>query len=206
MNKFRMFVCSLEGRALYIDSDIVFLGRVFDVLDTYTEDILISAEQMPDPGAPQVSEWYYDWAKLKEFDPKFSYPSYCFNAGQFAWTLGKINYSDFQSIVVSGRHLELTRPDIFHCGDQGAMNYVIQKKDQDGNCTVGRAEFAKWINDPVASNYELANLSAGNGYPVLLHWLVQNLLLRKDAPVGHIALLRTVLLFPHSISNYQTEF
>jgi len=46
MNKFRMFVCSLEGRALYIDSDIVFLGRVFDVLDTYTEDILISAEQI----------------------------------------------------------------------------------------------------------------------------------------------------------------
>jgi hypothetical protein len=170
MNKFRMLFCPLRGRGLYIDSDIVLLGRVLQTLEAHDEDFLIAGERAADLSGRDIESWYYDWIALQRLDPSFRFPEFCFNAGQYAWTLGAVTAQDFDGIVSRTDEVRLLRPDVFRCGDQGALNYVVQKKVQEGRLRLGRPDFAKWIHDPVSATYRIDKIREGVGYPLLLHW------------------------------------
>jgi hypothetical protein len=170
MNKFRMLFCPLKGRGLYIDSDIVLLGRVIEAIEARGEEFVIAGENLSDLRSEDIDAWYYDWTQLQRFDPSFRFPEFCFNAGQYAWKLGALRREDFAGILSSGEDVRLMRPDIFRCGDQGALNYVVQKRSQEGRLKVGRLDYARWVHDPTNADWRLERIRERVGYPILLHW------------------------------------
>jgi hypothetical protein len=159
----------LDGRqrCLILDSDIVFLGRVIDVLEAVEADFVVEAYG----GRPdRIAEEFFDLAALKKFDPDFVFPGYTFNGGQFVGTTGILKRADFEPFVRFGARPEVTRPDVFRLADQGTLNYVLMKKAQVGELTLQRAPFMVWGPNHSRRTVRRRKLTARSPYFFLMHW------------------------------------
>ena len=62
-------------RALIMDVDIVFVGRVLDALAPYAEDMIVQREDQPPNPSGRFDTLYFSLARLRKFDPSFSFPA-----------------------------------------------------------------------------------------------------------------------------------
>ena len=97
-------------RCLIIDSDIVFVGKLLDALERYDEDFVVA--DTPNP-PDEIPLYYFDLAKLAEFDSDFIFPQYAFNAGQIVATTGILTREDFSGIIRFHEPPVGIRPEIF---------------------------------------------------------------------------------------------
>ena len=168
--KLEVIAGGTAGRTLLLDSDTVMLGNVVELLEGYSEDFLVAGESFEDPNAARVAGEYYDWPKLQRYDETFQFPKWCFNTGQIVLTENKITEADFAGLLSWQEPITLAQPDIFHCADQGVLNYVLAKKGQAGIVSWRSVDFARWGNDPAISELRLENITNRTGYPFIVHW------------------------------------
>jgi lipopolysaccharide biosynthesis glycosyltransferase len=160
-------VFSEQGkRFLILDSDTVFAGRVLDWLEQQTEDFVVSLETQP----PQrLKEIYFDLAKLSEFDPQFHFPGTTFNTGQYVATGGILKRDDFDAVNWTTTPPSLKYPEIFKNGDQGVLNYVLSKKAEAGQVTIGGIPFMKYGLEEIG-DLDLSKIAENSPYPFVIHW------------------------------------
>jgi len=153
-------------RCLILDSDTVFLGRVLDRLKKADADFVIeNGNHTPEETVTN----YFDPAHVCRVFPEFHFPGYVFNSGQFVATTGIVERSDFEGLVDFSEPRQSLRRDLFFCGDQGLLNYVLFRKRQRGQLSIARESFMGWppsVNPDSISVPELER----DGYPYLLHW------------------------------------
>jgi len=160
-------VFSEQGtRFLILDSDIVFTGRVLDWLEQRTEDFVVNLETQP---AQRLKEIYFDLAKLNEFDPQFHYPGTTFNTGQYVATGGMLKREDFEVVNWTTSPPSLKYPQIFKNGDQGVLNYVLAKKAEAGQVSIGGVAFMKYGLEEIR-DFDLSKIAADSPYPFVIHW------------------------------------
>jgi hypothetical protein len=173
-NAMAPFFQKFEGRGLVIDPDIVFIGKVLDKLEKVEEDYIVHPEYFDGPNHPEVSNTYYDYSKLKNFDPDYQFPGYCFNAGQIVFESGKIELDEVLKLFDVGTDSIKTKyPEVFRNWDQGIWNYILNKKEQAQQLTIGKIEFMVWPSKAFAKNYpiDLRKIKDNeNTYPVMMHW------------------------------------
>lgn len=170
-SKFSVFFDeTMTGRSLILDADIVVLGHVLEFLQKHPEDVLVHGEHYANPSGTDVSERYYDWPKLQELDPAFSYPGFCFNGGQLVTRGMRLNPCDFERVVEWQNRPVVRYPDIFKCGDQGVLNYIVAKKWQNQDLSLKAVDFMLWAGLPQVREIDLERIRARSGYPSLLHW------------------------------------
>lgn len=173
-NAMAAFFQDFEGRGLVVDPDIVFAGRVIDILEKESEDFLVNPEYVESSDHPNVFNTYYDYKRIKSHDPSYKYPGYCFNAGQIVFTNGIIKQDDFLkllNITESSTTAKLSKT--FRHGDQGIWNYVLNKKQQAGELTIGKVNFMVWPSNKYEKKYPIdLNIiqQKNNKYPFLIHW------------------------------------
>lgn len=154
-------------RCLILDSDTVFVGRVLERLEASAADFVAART----PASPEdIRRDYFDLARLAKFDPQFIFPNFTFNTGQLVATTGILTRADFESLVDFSDPPRLTRPDIFRYTDQGVLNYVLQKRCQEGSLSLERVEFMWWAGWLKPQNVKARKLADGSGYPYLVHW------------------------------------
>lgn len=163
-----------------IDSDIVFIGKVIEPLNNFSEDFIIQDHKINNPNEKWVKENYYDFNEVKKLDSHFIFPGFLFNTGQIIATCGKINYEDFNKFVTWDEPPILKYPEIFSCGDQGLLNYILGKKCQNKEISIGLYKFMYWHGDKECANFDLKKIKDGVGYPFIIHWAGQKPILIKD--------------------------
>ena len=157
-----------RSRYLILDSDIVFVGKVLDYLESFAGDFTVQLERQPDS---EVKRLYFCLDEMRHWDPNFVYPHFTFNSGQIVATGGFILREDFAELVnwntlpVSRKH-----PEVFTMGgDQGVLNYLLIKKAAANQLTISRVPFMKYHEEELSA-IDLARLTDASPYPFLIHW------------------------------------
>jgi hypothetical protein len=158
-------------RCLILDSDIVFIGRVIERLETIDADFVVESVG---GWASLIGIHYFDLEALAGLDPEFVFPGYTFNAGQLVATSGILQRGDFEPFVRFGARPALIHQDVFACIDQGVINYMLLKKAQRGELKLERLNFMLWgwARLPVLGTQAVRTrkLEVNSPYPYLVHW------------------------------------
>jgi FkbM family methyltransferase len=155
-------------RFFLMDADIVFAGRVLDVLQNHDEDVVVERED------PVQTEAYKHWIHLErmaELDPLFRAPGWYFNSGQWVGTSGQIVEADWTPWLTNEKVPGLRHPETFYQG-QGLLNYLVMKKQAEGLLTVGFERYSFWMggNPDLISAMSLQRIKDRTYDPILLHW------------------------------------
>jgi hypothetical protein len=182
MSKLEPLFLPAGERCLILDSDTVFLGRVLDRLEAAGGDFVV---ERCDHTREDLTAHYFDPARLSVLSPDFRYPGYVFNSGHFVATTGLVRRSDFANLVDFSEPRQSLRRDIFPCGDQGLLNFVLFQKQQQGALTIDREPFVGW---PPALEPDAVAISAldREGYPLLLHWAGPKLIVLGAHSLGDV--------------------
>ena len=100
----------------------------------------------------------------------FSINHYSFNIGQFVLTTGLFKESDFESLVRITNGRAKKRYDFFAHNDQGVINYVVQKKEQQEKISLHREPFMIWGGSSEALQIDISLLGKNSHYDRLVHW------------------------------------
>jgi hypothetical protein len=154
-------------RLLILDSDIVFVGRVIERLEQFTEDVVVHEEPYT---LEAVEQLFFPVEKLRQLDPGFAFPGYAFNTGQLVVKTGCLARADFQGLA-DWETRKVTQPDIFKMGEQGLANYVILRKLQRRELSLRREPFMLWPGDEAnTSSIRVSDLTPDSPHPALIHW------------------------------------
>jgi lipopolysaccharide biosynthesis glycosyltransferase len=156
-----------KERCLILDSDIVFLGKVLNVLEQYDEDFIVA--DTPNP-LEETSKHYFNLSRLHALDPAFIFPNYTFNSGQMVATMGILGREDFEPFIRFDEPPTHIYPDIFVIGEQGVLNYVLMRKFQEGKISLRREYFMWWAGSLDENRVKIEELKKHSPYPVLIHW------------------------------------
>ena len=154
-------------RLLLLDSDIVFAGKVLDLLESFDEDLLVDKE---DFDAAAVEVQFFSLDKLRQLDPNYVFPGYGFNGGQIVATTGRLTTRDYDGLI-DWHTRTATHPDVFKKGDQGLTNYVVLRKVQRGQLTIHRVPFMVWPGEAArAQHIHLGDLTPDGPHQQVIHW------------------------------------
>ena len=151
-------------RFLILDSDTVFAGKVLGSLESRSEDFLVHLEPQGDARAREI---YFDRRELARFDPSFRRPAEMFNSGQFVATGGRVTREDFSPVEwTSPRSLKYPR--VFR-NEQGVLNYVLLKKRDSGEISLGSVRLMRWVGDDIG-DIDLSRIRDNSPYEFIIHW------------------------------------
>lgn len=163
-------------RILMLDSDIVFLGRVLELLEARDEDFVVNwggTRPLSDEEKRRyASNGYYDMDRLREFLPGFVVPDYFFNAGQMLITTSLVPRERVEGWLKGTPPRQAVRHSEFvFCEDQGILNIVLGGMAQEGRCSLGICDFVRWsIHPEMVRSIDLGEIRERRGIPALLHW------------------------------------
>jgi len=154
-------------RLLLLDSDIVFAGRVIDRLERFDEDLIVDKEDLD---TTVVEGHFFPLGRLRQLDPKFEFPGYCFNSGQIVATTGRIRREDFDGLL-DWQIRTVKHPEVFKMGEQGLVNYMVLRKAQDGKLTIRREPFMVWPGEAArAEHIQVRDFTPEGRHQELIHW------------------------------------
>lgn len=180
-----------KHRCLILDSDILMVGPVLSVLEQYDDDFIVTYEDPQD--ADFIQRLYFDLKALNKLDPSYQFPGFTFNTGQIVATSGIFKRSEFDEYVNWGRVPSLRHSDIFRCGEQGLLNYILTRKQAQGQISLRRVNFMEVADQPSAQNIKPEDLKKDSPHSFLIHWCG---LLRNAASPGLEGMYgRDMLLF-----------
>lgn len=169
-SKLAVILHDQKDKYLFLDSDVVFLGKVLDRLNEYEEDFIVTGMRAADKLDPTFNAHYIDMKKMEGFDPHYRFPGYGFNGGQIVMTSGLLKETDCASVIKFEPTIENKHPDIFKHGDQGALNYIFSKANQQGKIRTRYEDFWIWPGLPAAKEVSLQSIKNKQGTPYILHW------------------------------------
>jgi hypothetical protein len=153
-------------RFLVLDSDTVLAGPVLELWTDSEAQFLVDDEQQSEADTNRL---YYNWRKLLDIDPGANPPQFVFNSGQWFGTAGVLKRTDFSPWLNWEMPRQMLLPDIFHCGEQGVYNYVINRKSAAGEIRVNRGKLMRW---PAHSMHglDVRTVARGTTPPLVVHW------------------------------------
>lgn len=168
LSQLEVFTGKPGVRFFLMDADIVFAGRLLDVLEQHDEDIVVEREVLP-------QEEYYrhmiHLGRMAELDPAYCAPEWCFNSGQWMGTSGCITEEDWAPWLTKDKVPGLRHPETFYQG-QGLLNYLVTKKLAEGKLTLGFENYSFWMGagPDLVGSFPLEQIKQRKFKPILLHW------------------------------------
>jgi hypothetical protein len=164
----------LAGRKfLMLDSDIVFVGRVLELLEREAEfaDFVVSPELTEDYNTAWFRNNYYNfyWAKGKY--PRLHYPGFTFNTGQMVITGGIIKPVDVKDFITLdnypywSKEADLRLP----TRDQSLLNILLPVKAGEKRIRLNTVIFMYW-SELSAKRLILEEVKNGT-LPLVVHWM-----------------------------------
>lgn len=141
-SKFKALFNAEYPRYLYLDADTILIGDPRKVpatdFDFYVEG---SIEDVTEPKTrKRITKLIFDVDRVQEFDPDFDFSNFLtFNCGQYFASTGLVDPDLLFYCIKYSEHQNKTP--IFKYGDQGIMNYIINKMRHSGAISVGSSKF-----------------------------------------------------------------
>lgn len=153
-------------RYVMLDSDLVLVGPVLDLLEQNPADFVVSGQ---DQSEEDRASCYFSRDAIARFDPAFSPPRLLFNSGQYLATSGVLTRTDFDPVLEWTSPRTPRHPEIFQCGEQGLFNYVLFKAAAENRITIGYEKFYLWTGDDTSA-LKVSQIAARVSAPQVLHW------------------------------------
>jgi hypothetical protein len=153
-------------RYLVLDSDAILIGPVLERVDAMPEPFVVDEESQSEE---ELRRLYFDVNRIRGFDPAFRYAGFVFNTGQLVGTACVLARSDFDLVVDWGVGVpQLRHTDAFMRGEQGVLNYVVNRRVSEGSLAVARVPFMRW---PKFGMDDISlDVIKNEGYPLVVHW------------------------------------
>ena len=168
LSQLEVFTGEPGVRFFLMDADIVFAGRVLDVLEAHDEDIVVEREVLPQE---ESYRHMIHLERMAELDPTYRAPDWCFNSGQWMGTSGPITKDDWAPWLTKDKVPGLRHPETFYQG-QGLLNYLVTKKMAEGKLTLGFENYSFWMGSgpELVGTFPLEEIKRREFKPMLLHW------------------------------------
>jgi hypothetical protein len=153
-------------RFLVLDSDTALTGPVLNEWNGSQAPFLVDDEMQSEADTKQL---YYDWQKVRFVDEIASPPRFVFNTGQWFGTTGFLTRDDFAPWLVWTMPRQLRYPKMFMCGDQGVLNYVLNRKMAVQSLAVERRRIMHWPAHSM-EGLEAETVSKKAALPRIVHW------------------------------------
>ncbi len=155
------------GRFFVMDSDILWMGDMQRALSDDDADFVVD-EETPSPSLQQSN--YFDPTAISTFDPRFIWPGYSFNTGQWAGKSGMLKREDFGDLVDWSQPVRPLRPELFRLGEQGLQNYLFQKLSQEGRMNLMRKPIMRVADTAGVAALPPAGPAMREDMGFLIHW------------------------------------
>jgi hypothetical protein len=132
----------------------------------------------------EIRRNYFVPEEVERLYPGFHFPGKVFNTGQFIARCGILKREDFLPFMSFDQPPTFLLRDVFKCGEQGLLNFILLSKHQAGALTLRRTCFMRWPPGMKDEEVELARLGPGSTYDFLLHWAGPKTF--EGAPLGHV--------------------
>ena len=149
-----------------LDADVLVLGRVIEFLDQSGADFVVHPEA---DGREHTETLAYKLGPLAVLDPGYQPPDRIFNSGNYVATGGLLRREDFAGLIRWDEPRSLVHPDIFMCGDQGVLNYVLFKAWQQKRLSLDFLYYYVWGGHG-APAVRVDDLRARTSKPQIIHW------------------------------------
>jgi hypothetical protein len=167
-------------RFLVLDSDTIVTGPILDLWPKGKGLFLVDDEKQPEE---EMRQLYYDWDKIHLVHPDTRPPQFLFNSGQWFGTSGVLTRDDFAPLLEWSMPRKLTYPMIFKNGEQGILNYVLNRKVALVGLCVERLRILQWPGRGLGG-IDVVSLHAREAAPLVIHWAgMRNV--RLNQMVGH---------------------
>jgi hypothetical protein len=153
-------------RFLVLDSDTALTGPILDSWTDNDAPFLVDNEQQSESAKKEL---YYDWRKVREIDITARPPRFLFNSGQWRGTAGILTRDDFEPWVEWTFPRRLRYPECFMPGDQGVLNYVLNKRAMLDGLRVESRSVMRWPGREL-QGLDAEGLSRKAVEPVIVHW------------------------------------
>ena len=163
----------LKGKkALLLDSDIVFTGRVLDRLIPLAmeNDVVISPEYHNGNEGTWLKKQFYDIDIVQKMHPEFKLPGYYFNCGQLIARSELFTDDEVKGVFDRNKFPFWTNLKDFPLVDQGVLNYLLPFKQQKNEIKIAKDEYYIWIDSDFARQMDFKEVIKGDKYPYMLHW------------------------------------
>jgi lipopolysaccharide biosynthesis glycosyltransferase len=159
-------------KLLSLDSDIIFAGRFLEKIsqDAKGFDFVVNKEPNDDPYSEFVTKHYYDFKYLNKIDPAFQFPGYFFNGGQMIITTGKLKQSEVIDYFELDSFPYWKQLDKMPFVDQSLLNYMLPKKEQNGEMKILKTKFMLWSESMEVKELDIDQVKKGEKYLYLIHW------------------------------------
>lgn len=165
--KFEPLFQERRERFLFMDADTIMIGPVLDVLPAHA-DFVVDLEELP---KEKLHHLYFDPSAVLSYDPEFVFPGYAFNTGQWVGTSGLLHRKDFEPHVLWEPSPRIANPKVFKQADQGIMNYVLFRQQQQGKLTLVRHPLMIWPAEGRSEHVLVEPIAAHSGqYPLIMHF------------------------------------
>ena len=114
-------------RFLVLDSDTVLTGPVLSLWNEDGAPFLVDDEKQSVRMTRSV--FITTGRKCCKIDPSAQPPEFVFNSGQWFGTAGVLTRDDFEPWLAWTMPRKLRHPELFMPGEQGILNYVLNRKD-----------------------------------------------------------------------------
>lgn len=160
------------SRVFVLDSDIVFVGKFLkEVCESAKDyDFVVDPDYYDNPDAHIVQAHYYDYNKLKEIDPEFTFPGYVFNTGQLVVSTAKLKKDEVEPFYDAEHYPYYKRLDVLHMVDQSLLNYILSKKEQVNDIKIAKMHFWKWSESDEVKKINLNEVKVGDVNRYLIHY------------------------------------
>jgi len=155
-------------RFLVLDSDTVLVGPVLNAFADCAAPFLVDDESQTED---ETRRLYYDWQKVRSVDPAAAQPRFVFNSGQWFGTSGTLQREDFSPWIDWSMPRALRHPELFMPGDQGILNYVLNKNTRHNEALVARRKIMRWPGHTL-DDLKIADIGRPEGSPFgqIVHW------------------------------------
>jgi len=192
----------LNKKVLFLDSDIIFLGKVIDKLFRNNSKFIINPEYFSLPLDSLVMQYYVNPEKIKHIYPEYEFPGYFFNVGQMVLTPSYVEESLLTPCFDKNRFPYYTKVESFNTAEQSILNVVLPIVFKNHNIEPGLVDFMKWsISFFENNNNDNADFLIDGNCEFLLHYAgdVRTINLKKMKGFKLLSFFKKVY---HSYFNY----
>ena len=161
-----------DKKALLLDADIVFTGRVLDRLIPLAmeNDVIVSPEYHTGNEGEWLKKQFYDIDIVQKMHPDFRLPGYYFNCGQLIARSELFTADEVKGVFDKNNFPFWINRQDFPLVDQGVLNYLLPYKEQKNEIRIARDEYYVWIDSDMARRMDFAGVVEGEKYPFMIHW------------------------------------
>lgn len=161
-----------DKKALLLDADIVFTGRVLDRLIPMAmeNDVVVSPEYHEGNESEWLKRQYYDINIVQKMHTDFELPGYYFNCGQLIARSELFTNEEVKEVFDERKFPFWLNLRDFPLVDQAVLNYLLPYKEQKKEIKIARDEYYIWIDTDRARQMDFNGVIEGEKYPYMLHW------------------------------------